>query len=420
MKVLVVSNNPFSKYFNNGKTLEALFSWLPKNNLAQLYFHSSFKPDLSFCDNYYCLSDKDILFSLFSKRQYGAIISKEDSFENEERKKLLFYSLDLSVFLLFRDYLWKIGYKKSKTQKLYNWIENFAPDILFFVGGNCGFSHYVSTDIIQKYNLRLYSYFTDDYIIYPRYKNVLKCIQKKRLEDIYEKTICLSDICFVIGTDMAKAYSEKYAKMFIPIMNSVIIEEYPNPLEKDEIVISYFGNLGINRWQMIEKLAIEVKYLRNKYGLKCKVKVYSADNKSKILNSFFEADVCYEGFVGGEELKRALVESDILLHVESNDYVYRSVTYLSISTKIPEYLVTKRPILAFGPIEVASISLLKNNNIGFVINCDDSIENIRTQLYAIICNVDNVRERVAKSGFDYVCNNYDLRKVQSEFKKYFV
>lgn len=419
MRILVISNNPFSNSFNNGKTLESLFSWVPKDDLAQLFFHASFEPDFSYCKSYYRLSDVDVLKNMFTCRQVGESLINDKKVGKSIgiNYGVIRQYLDLSNFQLFRDYFWKIA--SPKKERLHAWVEVFSPDVIFFVGGDCGFAHDIVAEIVKRHRVKLYSYFTDDYVVFPEYKNVFKIFQARRLRTIYNKTIELSTYCFTIGDAMASAYSQRFNKKFIAVMNSIVIGNPPLPIEREEIVITYTGNLGINRWQMIGRLAEELMRLREKFNLKCVLNVYSTNLPSRsILTYFHSVGVVFRGFVVGDALKKVIMDSDILLHVESDNHFYRSFTYLSVSTKIPEYLSSKRVILAFGPVEVASINLLIENDIGFVISSESSSETIHLELYDVLCNAD-ARRRIADNAFKFACKNYDLVKVQKKIKEYF-
>jgi len=61
MRVLVVSSSSFSDTGNNGKTLCSLFSNLKSRDIAQLYFGTNEEPYVEFCDNYYRITETDIL-----------------------------------------------------------------------------------------------------------------------------------------------------------------------------------------------------------------------------------------------------------------------------------------------------------------------------------------------------------------------
>lgn len=67
-RVLVISNNGFSKTKSNGRTLGSLFQGWPKEILAQFYI-SSDNLDFGVCNNYFNFTDKEALLSLLNIRK---------------------------------------------------------------------------------------------------------------------------------------------------------------------------------------------------------------------------------------------------------------------------------------------------------------------------------------------------------------
>ena len=67
-RILVISNNSFSKTSSNGRSLGNLFIGWPKDKIAQFCI-STTEPDYDICDNYYLLTDKSLLnaFKRFGK-----------------------------------------------------------------------------------------------------------------------------------------------------------------------------------------------------------------------------------------------------------------------------------------------------------------------------------------------------------------
>jgi hypothetical protein len=132
------------------------------------------------------------------------------------------------------------------------------------------------------------------------------------------------------------------------------------------------------------------------------------------MEEFKKSNIVYMGGVSGNELEKRKSEADILLHVESDDEFSKSITRLSISTKIPEYLAVGRPVLAFGPSEVASMRLLKENKIGLVVDSNESDKSILKNLKELFYN-KNYRITLAKRGYNYVLENFDNKKVTFNF-----
>ncbi len=409
MKILVISHNSFSKLGNNGKTYESIFSKIKKENISQLYFSQNESPDFDFCDNYFKITDLDVINSLVKCHSKCGGIVRNDNTETSTH-------LDLKTFNKFkqkskyltlaRDMLWK--FNSWKTKDLNIWLKEFNPDIIFFVGGFSGFSYNIACYVSKLLDKPLVTYFTDDYILYPKNRNFLDRIQRIKMKRVYKNIINKSSKLFVIGDLMANDYTNHFSKQFYPIMNSVPIEPYIDYKKREKITISYFGGLHLERWKMIVRIAQLLDDNTN-------INVFTiAKPSDEIINEFNRVGIVYCGSVKGDDLKKSMINSDILLHVESDDLYYKSLTRLSVSTKIPEYLMSGRLVLGYGPEEVASMKLLSDNNIGVVLSSKLSDDEIKLQLLNIL-NDYNEMKKNGYSGYKYVCENFDNEKIATEF-----
>jgi hypothetical protein len=99
LRPLIISNNPFSKTSNNGKTLESIFDNQNFINISQLYFTSYQNPDYSFCDNYFRITDKDVLKNIY-KRKYGNKINNLDNIDYSTNK-IIFKKKSKLVFFIY-------------------------------------------------------------------------------------------------------------------------------------------------------------------------------------------------------------------------------------------------------------------------------------------------------------------------------
>lgn len=411
-KVLVVSHNCFSKVSNNGKTLESIFSGFSKENIGQVFFTEDMNPDFDFCDNFFKITDTDVLKSLLKgSSDCGMALFPVRNNSNKVifkgSKLLKFAKSKMDYMVTFRDLLWSFNTWKSKP--FINWCREFKPDVIFYVGGNFGFSHNIACFLSRILEVPLVSYFTDDYLIYPKNKNLLDSIQRIRMKKFYAKTVQQSSLSFAIGSFMAKEYSSYFEKEFLPIMNSIVKQEYIEYFEKKEVTISYFGGLHLNRWKMLIRLGNSLSI--------GSLNVYSIERPSKeIILEFEQANIKYKGAVEGENLKNAILESDVLLHVESDDLYNRTLTKLSVSTKIPEYLMSGRLVLGFGPEEVASMRILSDNKIGVVIPSSVSDDCLKSELIKITSDFE-LRKQIGLQGYDYAIKNFDNKIIATEFKQ---
>ncbi len=83
--------------------------------------------------------------------------------------------------------------------------------------------------------------------------------------------------------------------------------------------------------------------------------------------------VQYRGFISQQELIKEIGNAYGLLFVESFDEEMLVYTRLSMSTKIPEYLSSGRPILAVGNKIQGSIAYLKEHSAAYVISSFDDM-----------------------------------------------
>ncbi len=419
-RILIVAHNSFSKFSNNGKTLESMFSDFKREQLMQVFFSENEHPDFEFCTNYFKITDGNVLKKLlFLAKDCGSI----ENFNDEELLKIDDYNVKSKKFknsiffkfaksksnylTFFRDILW--SFNTWKTKKFLDWNNTLNPNLVFYVGGNFGFSHNIARYLAKYNNVPLVVYFTDDYLINPINQNIIDVIQRNRMKLFYKKTVEQAAICFAIGDLMAKDYSTYFGKKFHPIMNSTEIEEYVLYTQKQRIVVSYFGGLHLNRDKMLTRLG--------KVNSNISINVYSMAEVSDKLNGQFKASgIDFKGAITGKALKKAIIESDILLHVESDDAFNKSLTKLSVSTKIPEYLMSGRLILGFGPPDAASMRILSDNEIGLVIPSTVPDKLLETELNEIASNFE-LRKAIGKKGYDYAVNNFDKQIISKQFKQ---
>lgn len=400
-KILVFSHNCFSNRLNNGITLSNLFSSFSKNEICQLFISTVDNPNYDICNNYYQITDINLIKN---NKKNGPLPNIENKETSKRIGSIINHSEIFKLSLKFiRDIIWMLFI--WNTDKLKEWINRNKVDGIFFVGGDACFSHKMARKIAKQTNIPLYTYFTDDYIIYNIPSNLLQRLYHVRLKRQYKKTISCSKKLFVIGTEMSKEYESFYKRKFIPIMNSVDIKKATPIIVKQELIFNFFGGLHLNRWKSIIELSIILKkYIDRPYS----INIYTFNLSDKTIISELEKyNINIHEGVRGEDYTKTLLNSSFLIHVESFDEEYRKLTRLSVSTKIPEYLMSNRPIIALGPKEVASIKLLKNNNIGLCL--DEKDEVTINRLVTIITDIEE-QSSLAQRGYNFAVKNFDKKK----------
>ena len=418
MRVLVISNNAISEYNNNGKTISSFIRNIALENIAQLYFGSNELPSIKNCHNYYRITEFDIFKSIISlkfktKNTHARLMSQIDTHINTKKKDsdfVKFLKKNASTLAVLREFLWKCG--TWDTKELNDWIKKFNPDVIFAVLGGSIFTHNISITIAKRYNVPLNVYFTDDYILGDTASNIFQKLHQKKLKKVYKDTLSIAKKAFVIGDKMQEAYRQYYHRDFGILVNGINLEQFDEfkPVKLDlskPILISYIGGLHLNRWQSIIHLA-HILSTQNKYCIQYRVFSVSCPDEY-ILKEFSKAGVSYCGSLDYAGVIEQMKISHFLLHVESFNSRNRIYTKYSISTKIPEYMASKRGVIAYGPSDIASIELFENNNIGCTITENDTDDNICDKINDFIEH-DNPYD--FDKQYKYVVDHFDQNKMQ--------
>jgi len=247
-------------------------------------------------------------------------------------------------------------------------------------------------------------YWTDYFKIYNRYKAAV----------LYSKCV------FAIGDKMAIEYQKRFGGLFKVAMNSIEISDDVTPyiLKNTIVKFVYAGNLGLNRWKVLSRIGKCLYEIKKENNIDVELDIYSLDTPNKNILKQLNIDnvMSYKGSLMQDNLIKVRNASDILIHVESFDRKNKYITRLSVSTKIPEYLLSKRCILAVGPADIASIQYILDNNMGEVISSLNK-DKMKSKLLDLIMN--------GKKRINYINNGkvvaqerhnfeYNRKKVQQE------
>lgn len=413
LRLLVISNNPFSKTRNNGKTLSSFFKNFPKENIAQLYF-SSDDPDDGSYSNYFRISDLDILKGLILRSETGVkVTSSNNSSKGSTRIRYISHFIKISELMrLFRELIWCLGTWNSN--ELNNWLDSFNPNVVFFCAGDSRFAYKINSYIVKKYNTKSVVYVTDDYILPRTNFNVFWWIRRALVVNSLKKALIRSQLFFTISEEMKSVYSRIFGKNSKVLMNATksLLIRNNQQVENELIELVYAGGLHFKRYETLVLLGQAIKrYNKKSVTKKVQLKIYSTVEPSKFIKKKFDAidSIKYCGSLNSEEIKIVLNSCDFLVHVESFEKKFLNMVRLSLSTKIPEYLSLGKPILAIGPYGISSMNYLKDSA-HCIFQKDRIFENIEN-LFEDKISVALLSEKAIRK-FQV---NHDTKKILSNF-----
>ena len=375
--VLLISHNPFNMTLNNGKTFSSLFTGWDKNSIAQLYFHNTM-PDFSICNNFFNITDESLLIR--KKENIGEKITEDFLSKKTVSSKEKFFSFfrrgkDSSIISFLRNCIWATG--RWNNEKLTSWVLDFTPEAIFLVGGGYIQAYVVAIKIAELLHIPIFLFFTDDYFSILSPFNPFCLINQLWLRANVKKTLKHINEIFVISEDMVEEYKIFFG--ITPILlrtpvntscyNSLDIKNTKKTFyQKNKIKLAYFGGLHLRRWESLQSLAVELEIFSKEHSMDISLSIYSNQKPGKKVLKCIDngKNIRFAGSVNEKQIIDEFGKYDILVHAESFDFTARRKTRLSISTKIPEYLASGKPILAIGPKEVSSIRYLKKHNAAYI------------------------------------------------------
>lgn len=407
MRVLVVSHNVFCETGSMGKTLTGYFNGWDKNQIAQFYIHSEVPTSDKVCQNYFRITDMEAVKSVFSRKcgrtfsetdiEQGRTSSRTDSgkiaeaYQKGRQRTPLIY--------LARNLIWRFSAWNNK--KLNNWIDDFAPEVVFFASGDYAFTYRIALKIAKKRNIPLIISCMDDYYLYNNNENKLlgRFAHKLFMKQV-RKTIAYADALVCICDKMSQDYKRKFNvdcyTMHTP--TSFKIKKEAGKSYK----LSYIGNMGYSRHLQLVQVGRALKSLDSANAPK-HIDVYSAEAREEILMQLTEENgIVFHGLIDSEKVRQIIAESTAVIHTESFDEDIINRVKYSVSTKIADSLASGTCILAYGPSQVASIEYLQKNNAAYCITNSNNLADGLTELF----ENENLRQKIIDNALALAEKNH--------------
>jgi glycosyltransferase involved in cell wall biosynthesis len=392
-RVLLVNSQ--SLYENNSTsiTLKSIISYFDTDSILEVYYYPiNNYNDESLQINSIQLNRKTkLLYSIIAKFYKGKlkhgvnnkIVNKEIQSGVSKLNKLK------KIILALNDYM-KIRMKYNKKQIAL--IDEFKPDIIYTLGSSI-FPLEISLYFSKRYSIPIVLHhmdnwretaYIDSFLLKPCRNKLLKNINN--VESVMECGMAISD-------EMAEYYSELSNNKYVSLMNTVPkLHINGQTKNEDEIHLVYAGGLHLNRW----KALLEFEKVINKFNKEDKlVKLIiftKQEDRQKYEHIFDKSLTKFYNYLPHNEVHRIYEMANILIHVESFDNELIKFTKYSLSTKIPEYMSSGRPIICYAPSELAVYKYIEKNTCGISVSSNEELYN----------------------GLELLLGNFELRKKMGE------
>lgn len=380
-KILIVSRLVWDDK-SNSNTLSNLFSNYDPERIARIYIETK-QPNTSCCHRFFQISEISLIRKIFHWRyQTGREIntsSGKNNLENQsdrttdqkmslqEAKTMSFVRGHRSWFFsILREFLWYLNGWKSKELRAF--IRDFNPDVVWLDGSPLILMNRLNNYVLKYAGCPAVTFLMDDVFNYQSCPTVKDKLFKFFLRKHVRKTVKQCRHVFVASPKMKTEYDRIFNIDSTFITKSFNADALTNNcLESHNPVrLVYLGNVLIGRLQTLSLIAQQIKEI-NRDEVRITLDIYTGDyidEQSKVALNV--SGVTVHGLVPYDQVPSIISNSDVQVFVEALEGRNKEIARLSFSTKIIDYIMSGKCILAVGASSLAPIEYFRNEDIALV------------------------------------------------------
>jgi glycosyltransferase involved in cell wall biosynthesis len=423
-RVLLLTSSAFNTYSGGGITLSNLFRGWPRDRLAVVH-NDPLPPDTEPCARYYLLREEELgwqwpLRAWARKRSSppSSGVVEASSTASPPARRRGRRGLQRALTLITSE--GGLQDRAGLTPELRTWVADFAPQVIYTFLGSLGFVR-LARALADDSGAALVVHMMDDWPS-TRYRGgLLGPWLRATLDRDLREVFARATVRLGIGADMCAEYGRRYGREFAPFHNVLELDAWRPHVRRDWRVSSplqvlYAGSiLEYAQRDALLDVARAVGELRAE-GVDVTLQLQTPFGRADAQRGHFET---LPGVVWGEAPDEAtiaarLASADVLLLPVNFDA--RTVDYvrLSFPTKLPAYLLSGTPVLAYGPEAVAQIRLARDEGWGQVVGRRDSGA-LKQALRDLASDADR-RERLGRRAQEVAARDHDAARVRPLFQ----
>lgn len=415
-RVLFVTPAAFNRTTGGGITFGNLFAGWPKDRLATAH-NDPVPVTTETCERYYRLGRGEI-------RRWGPLewiapaagSGPSNGAASAPAKGRGF--LQAVKPLVFGEQLPDTG---KLSPELERWIAEFRPQVLYTIlGGNATME---LVDAVQKrFGLPLVVHMMDDWPETSYVGGALGFLARGRMQRLLSALMRRAVLRLGICDAMCEAYAKRYGGEFVPFQNAIDGARWAGPAPRDPASkkpaqLVYVGSiLPFAQHDSLTDCCQAVAQL-GREGEALRLSIYSpvmyAGRYRERLTVAPNVEL-HDAITDDETFFRVITQADaLLLPVNFDAGSVRYIRY-SMPTKVPAYLFSGTPILAYGPAEVAQIRYAAERDWALAVTQRGAAP-VAAGLRRLLQDAA-LRERLSENARRTAFERHDARQVRAQFQ----
>ena len=366
-RVMHVGFHPIGAPTNSGLTLGSMFGGWPEDRLLQVC--SREHPDVAGTSNLVLTPPSvapvdGFVRSILGKRlPSGSVDGLNNSVSRPSAQLTVKKRLRLAATAA--NDIGPVWLPPSVVQR----VREFRPEVVHSLLGGVRAMR-LATRLSRQFDIPLVPHFMDDWVDNLFAHGQLGGFARRQVDRALDDALERAPLCLTIGEDMRREYEERLRRPCVVVGNSVDLGAYQELLRNsgDRITprsMRYVGGLHLGRADVLRTLARALES-RQPIGAPWALELFVPASDASLGSSLEKelGPVRFGGSLAPGRVPEVLASADALLFLESAEPHISSFTRLSVSTKVPQYLASGRPILVVGPDDQASVNELMRSGAG--------------------------------------------------------
>jgi glycosyltransferase involved in cell wall biosynthesis len=417
-RVLFLTSAAFNRVTGGGITFGNLFRGWPKDRLATVHNDPVPTTDET-CDRYFVLSRDELskwgpLEAIAPSPAPGSLSGAAPA---HGAPSPLRSALKAAKSVVFGDRVPDAG---RLTRRLEAWLDEFRPQVLYTILGSNAMMD-LALAIRTRCAVPVVIHLMDDWLATSYRGGLLAPFPRARMEKLFRALVEVAAYRLGICDAMCRAYEARYGAPFEAFQNAVEVRRW-SPGARGGVPASptreivYVGS--ILPFAQLESLVdcCQAVARLGRSGKSVRLSIYSPAH---------DLAGCRDRLLAGPNISIAeTIQDDAVLfaRLQSADALLLPVNFdrhtieyirFSMPTKVPAYLASGTPILAYGPPQIAQIQYASESGWAHVVS-ERAPDTLLQAIRDVLGNAA-LRARVAERALQVAAERHDIETVRPRF-----